>query len=376
VFAAFFWGVTCFVGHRAYPRRAKGAPPVRAQEKKGARPVTYEGFEGTWRAVSATINGNPSTLTDEWRGSTWSFRGETVVVKRRRGPELEFAITVDPKKSPKTIRLESVEPDTSRIIAAIYDLRDDTIKLGWNVGGDGGFPVDFETKPDAPAYLAILELVTEDKNREEQAMARREATRQLRTIALALLTYSNKDGLLPAAAICSADGEPLLSWRVAILPHLQDQAALDLYNEFHLDEPWDSPHNKALLPKIPKAFAPRDPTKVPNGTYFQVFVGDRTAFGLKSGVPYNGLADGPASTIGVVHGGEPVPWTKPADIPFSPDQPPPNVGGPFKGGFLAVMMDGGVLFISDSADPKAIKRAIIKDDGEELDRAQLDPKKK
>jgi hypothetical protein len=54
-------------------------------------------------------------------------------------------------------------------------------------------------------------------------------------------------------AIFSKDGKALMSWRVAILPFVGEGA---LYQEFHLDEPWDSPHNKALLPKMPKVFAP------------------------------------------------------------------------------------------------------------------------
>ena|ERR1700722_698125 len=69
---------------------------------------------------------------------------------------------------------------------------------------------------------------------------------------LALLGYHDAHGRFPPAVIRSPDGKPLYSWRVAILP-LIDSARL--YEEFHQDEPWDSPHNIKLLPKMPPSYA-------------------------------------------------------------------------------------------------------------------------
>src|SRR5262249_55645747 len=59
-------------------------------------------------------------------------------------------------------------------------------------------------------------------------------------------------GNLPPVAIADRKGKPLLSWRVALLPYLGEW---DLYRKFKLDEPWDSPHNKALLPLMPEIYA-------------------------------------------------------------------------------------------------------------------------
>lgn len=76
----------------------------------------------------------------------------------------------------------------------------------------------------------------------------------LKDVAYAAHYYfdANRTGTFPARAIFSESGEPLLSWRVSLLPHLGPEAAA-LYQEFHLDEPWDSDHNKALIPKMPRA---------------------------------------------------------------------------------------------------------------------------
>ncbi len=45
---------------------------------------------------------------------------------------------------------------------------------------------------------------------------------------------------------------PQLSWRVHILPYIGEE---ELYKQFHLDEPWDSEHNKSLVEKMPAVYA-------------------------------------------------------------------------------------------------------------------------
>ena len=80
----------------------------------------------------------------------------------------------------------------------------------------------------------------------------------LKRIGLALVNFQSAEGQLPPAAITGKDGRPLLSWRVAILPYLEDydgRSCDDLFKAFHRDEPWDSPHNKALLERMPAVYA-------------------------------------------------------------------------------------------------------------------------
>src|SRR5687768_11208075 len=75
----------------------------------------------------------------------------------------------------------------------------------------------------------------------EQAAA---SGKKLGDIAIAVIDYESEKQELPLRALKTADGAPGLSWRVAILPMLGEEP---LYKEFHLDEPWDSPHNKPLV---------------------------------------------------------------------------------------------------------------------------------
>lgn len=93
----------------------------------------------------------------------------------------------------------------------------------------------------------------------------------LKRLALAIHNYADTNqGQLPLAATVGKNGKALLSWRVELLPYLGEQA---LYNQFKRDEPWDSPHNKKLLGKMPAIYAPPGvKTRLPYATFYQVFV--------------------------------------------------------------------------------------------------------
>src|SRR5262249_53057001 len=82
---------------------------------------------------------------------------------------------------------------------------------------------------------------------EIQTVHRAESARNLVALSDAMMPFITTTSMLPPAAIADrSNHNPLLSWRVLILSNLRDQASKDLYNQFRLDEPWDSPHNKTL----------------------------------------------------------------------------------------------------------------------------------
>ena len=104
---------------------------------------------------------------------------------------------------------------------------------------------------------------------EKDQKARRQSIHNLRVLSLAMHNAISAINLgrFPAAVI-SKDNKPLLSWRVALLPYLGEKS---LYYKFHLDEPWNSPHNKVLLDQMPDVYAPvlrKDEAKT--STYYQV----------------------------------------------------------------------------------------------------------
>lgn len=148
----------------------------------------------------------------------------------------------------------------------------------------------------------------------------------LNKIAEAMHNYvDDHDKRLPPAALRSNAGKPLLSWRVVLLPYLGEEA---LYRKFRLDEPWDSDHNLALLDEMPKVYGTAYPDRIPPfTTRFQVFVGPGTPFETTKGSHYfDDFPDGTGDTVLVAEARDPVPWTKPVDIVYSPDAPIPELG--------------------------------------------------
>jgi len=202
------------------------------------------------------------------------------------------------------------------------------------------------------------------------AMNNREAARRaqcvnnLKQIALAMNNYESTNGRFPPAAKCDKDGKPLLSWRVVILPYL-DGGQL-LYDQFHLDEPWDSAHNKPLADQMPSVFrCPSQPE--PNGaTTYTVVVDPHSIFtGERSGVPLDDVTDGHSTTLLVAESASPVPWSKPEELSLKSADPMLGMGSKHPGGFNAVMADGSVRFFQRSLlSPQLLKALITRDGGE------------
>jgi hypothetical protein len=163
------------------------------------------------------------------------------------------------------------------------------------------------------------------------------------------------------------NGRPLYSWRVLILPYIEQQ---ELYREFHLDEPWDSPHNSTLLERMPGTYAPphyKRSRVPPHHTVMHVFVGKGATFedGKELSLTRD-FPDGTSRTLLVVEAGDPVPWSKPEDIPFDPDAPLPPLPGFFRDIFRVALADGHVTNIERTVSEATLKAAITRNGGEQL----------
>jgi hypothetical protein len=184
-------------------------------------------------------------------------------------------------------------------------------------------------------------------------------------LATALHNYQENHGRLPPAAVCDKDGRPLYSWRVALLPFLEEEA---LYKEFKLDEPWDSPHNLRLLPRMPRFYrTPLPGLAEPDRTRYQVFMGKGTAFeGVRGLRLPDDFPDGTSNTILVVEAAEAVPWTKPADLAYDPDGPLPPLGALSREWFHAALVDGSVRKVPRKVSERTLRAAITRNGGEVL----------
>ena len=191
----------------------------------------------------------------------------------------------------------------------------------------------------------------------------------LKQIGLACHNFHSANNTLPPAFLKTKDGKPGLSWRVALLQYVEQDA---LYKKFHLDEPWDSDHNKKLIAQMPKIYGipgitnPGDTT-----THYRVFYGNDAMFDLTKKTRLANIYDGTSNTIMIVEASDPVEWTKPEELLFEPTKPLPKLGKQSPDGFLAAMGDGSVHFMKRNAPERTIKAAITKSGGEVYDFKEL-----
>jgi Protein of unknown function (DUF1559) len=200
---------------------------------------------------------------------------------------------------------------------------------------------------------------------------RQQCKEQLGQIGAALYEYQRVRGHLPAPALADRDSRPLLSWRVAILPQLGYES---LYARFHLDEPWDSPHNRALLREMPKEFAcPGGPGQRAGRTGYLVVVGPKTeeksvntAFEAARGADFSEFIDGTSNTILVIETDTPVPWTKPEDLSWTLGGPLPRLASLHDGGAHAVFADTSTRFLKSSIAATTLLAVLTRNGGEFL----------
>lgn len=356
------------------PSARQDVVPARTGAERSGK--TAEGdmrqLESTWSLEAFEFDGVkvPGAQVKSL-GVRWVIQGDKIV-ESMRGKTRNLTFRLDPARQPKRIELTVVSgeggeffpggTDKGEKIPGIYRLQQDGLAVCIDAKDKKSYPDKFETSKDQPFVIYVFK---PQKGAEKQSAPVDDLPGELqvghsrlRQLSLALQLYENDHGRLPPPAICSKDGKPLLSWRVALLPYL-DESFKDLYNEFKLDEPWDSAHNKKLLEKMPQFYA--SPSALPKErftTFYQVFVGKSTAFDGALGRKTSDLKDF-ASTVLIVEAADAVPWTKPQDLAYDPAKALPKLGGPFITGFHAAMGFERIYFIKKKDFDEASLRGEI-----------------
>ena len=227
---------------------------------------------------------------------------------------------------------------------------------------------------DTPEELVrIRELATPPITAAFEAARGSQRANQFHQIALAFHNYTSQHKAFPEQGNYDDAGRPLLSWRVHLLPYLGQQA---LYDKFHIDEPWDSPHNRKLVTRMPEIYA--DPNWLvrravgAGKTTFVAPIADETVFPPRKALPDGkplwprDVTDGTVNTIMFV---EVIPeravvWTKPEDWNADLDHPLRGLERTDRTAFVCAICDGSVHHLPNNVDPKKLRALLTRAGGE------------
>ncbi len=279
-------------------------------------------------------------------------------VRRPAGPP--FRLALDPDEIPDVDDLRQyLFPSKVTLIVDEGSIRLSTYQA---------FPLPSPQFNGAAEMPVLISMLLPAVQAAREAARRAQCVNNLKQIGLALHNFHSTENHFPAAAITDDNGKQLLSWRVAILPFI-DQGPL--YNRFKLDEPWDSPHNIALLKEMPTVYAcpSKPPGNEPGMTTYRAFSGAGALFDPAGPIGLVSVTDGTSNTVAVVESRKAVPWTKPDELTFGNNQDiPPNdllgAGSSHPGGFNALFADGSVHFLKSSIGAEVLKALITRAGGE------------
>ncbi|MBA4064591.1 MAG: hypothetical protein C0501_12935 [Isosphaera sp.] len=205
--------------------------------------------------------------------------------------------------------------------------------------------------------------------------------KKLKEIAAALDGYIQVGNGLPAGLLGPDAKAPGLSWRVQLLRVLGHR---ELYDAFEMTEPWDSPHNRKLIDRMPAVYARPDGKGPPGYTHYRGLVGPQGALEPRGRHPADpprpepghalyslplpaGAPDGTSHTLLVVEAEEAVVWTRPDELPVGPGHPVPKLGGVARGGANVLFCDGSVYFLPADTPADTVKALCTASGGETVE---------
>lgn len=222
----------------------------------------------------------------------------------------------------------------------------------------------------------------------DDAMAR-QCECNLRQLGLALHNYHDTYKCLPAAYYLDQAGTPLHSWRIRVLPFVEQNTIFDAYR---FDEPWDSPHNITLGQRQPEKF-PGAPALGPPHCYFcplhpELYDREQTSYAMIEGpgtaLPVgqerrlDDFPDGVANTIIVAEiDHDRMHWLEPRDLhvdrmSFQINDPTrPSISSQHPRGPAVLFADGKVYRLAPNVPPSLVKALVTVDGGESIDRQRL-----
>ena len=326
---------------------------------------------GAWTTVSGGgYGGSVSTVTSDASGAaaTWSFTGLPIgqyYVQATWTPgadratnalytaQTEFgnSATVNQQSAPNA-DFQSGSTSFQTLMVTTVTNGNLTVQLS-NPGANGTVVAD---------AVRIQQVDSTDNS----VMVR---TERLRQIVFAMYDFNQSYGQFPPDNVSSfldGNNQPYLSWRVYLLPYL---GYGDLFQEFHLDEPWNSPNNLPLLSQMPDIFRSRDLPANSTSTGFQrIDSSDAYHIDGSGGPKLSWNTDGLNTTILVLEtsANNAVPWTAPNDAPYSPTNPLSVIGQTPSDFTLVSMADGTIHHMNPNISATDFRALVTWQGGESI----------
>jgi type II secretory pathway pseudopilin PulG len=205
-----------------------------------------------------------------------------------------------------------------------------------------------------------------------EAARRSQCNNNLKQIGLALQTYADINKAFPPAYVADENGRPMHSWRVLILPYMEQKA---LYDRYDFDEAWDGPNNSQLADLMPPAYqCPSDPTAGTGSTTtsYAAITGPGTLFDADVPSTFGTIRDGTSNTIIVAEAASAgIQWMEPRDLDvnqmtFQINGSPTDISSHHPGVALAVFADGHTTALQNSITAQILHALITKAGGEPI----------
>jgi prepilin-type processing-associated H-X9-DG protein len=320
----------------------KDSPDSRVQIALAPSAVQRKALEEAMPTLPKPLGGGPIGILT--RGMQWASLALTFE------PKPIVRIVLQGKDADAAKALQKVAKDGLNLAAGNLKGNPETAPLADAVG-----QMNPAVEVDRVILSADLQnasaLVAVPVRQARESARRSQCVNNLKQIGLAMHNYHSKHDSLPPAFTASKDGKALLSWRVLILPYLEQE---ELYKQFHLDESWDSPHNKTLISKMPAFYAcpsGKKSTAADGKTSYLTARGPATIFPGSTGIKFKEITDGLSNTIMVVDANNEsaVIWTKPDDWTMPDPFDTKGLLGHHPGGVNVGFGDGSVRFVKASA---------------------------
>ena len=223
------------------------------------------------------------------------------------------------------------------------------------------------------ALVVLLAFIVVPSMPKARGAARRmQCSNNMKQIALALHNYHDAYQCFPPAYVPDENGKPKHSWRVLILPFLEQQTLYDHY-DFH--EPWNGPHNRSLLLRTPPALrCPSTTVSETDVTEYFAVVGASTAWAGSTGTKLADFPDAKPMTILVIEAtGHHIRWTEPRDLTIADAMRLAESAEPSHEGDMRniAVVDGHVYCVSDHLPRDLWQRVLTIGAGPQVSEQEL-----